>query len=38
MIEKFKNSLNKESNDTIRTIEANLEIIETKFNDVKTVK
>jgi hypothetical protein len=38
MLEKFKNSLNKESNDTIKTIEDNLEIIETKFKDVKTVK
>ena len=38
MIEKFKNSLNKESNDTIKTIEDNLEIIETKFMDVNTVK
>ena len=38
MLEKFENSLNKESNDTIKTIEDNLQIIETKFKDVNTVK
>ena len=38
MIEKFKNSLNKESSDTIKTIEDNLKIIKAKFKDVKSVQ
>ena len=38
MIEKYKNSLNKESNDSIKMIEDNLKKIEASFKQIKTIK
>ena len=38
MIEKYKNSLNKESNDAIKIIEDNLNKIEANFKQIKTIK